>query len=73
MTPRNADLKSDDMKLNITANDSGDYIISPPKITNSQVEEKPVRNNITNELYLTLASTFVSKRKKVILYVPLGY
>ena len=60
-------------EMNIIANDNGDDKISPPKITYSQIEEQLVRDDITNELYMPLSSTIVLKRKKEMLYVPLGF
>ena len=45
--------------------------ISTLEITTSQIEERLVRDDITNELYTPLSSTIVLKRKKEILYVPL--
>ena len=50
-------------EMNIIANDSGDENISPLKLTNSQIEEQLVRNDITNELYTPLYSTIVLKRR----------
>ena len=45
----------------------------PPKITTSQIEERLVRDDFTNELYMPLSSTIVLKRKKEMLYVPLDF
>ena len=56
--------------MNMTANDNGDDNIFPPKIPASQIEERLVRDDITNELYMPLSSTIVLKRKKDMLYVP---
>ena len=53
--------------------DSGDDNISPPAITISQIEERLVRHDSTNELYMPLSSTIVLKRKKEMLYVPLDF
>ena len=53
--------------------DSGDDIISPPAITISQIEERLVKDDSTNELYMPLSSTIVLKRKKEMLYVPLDF
>ena len=53
--------------------DSGDDNISPPAITISQIEERLVRDDITNELYMPLSSTIVLKGKKEMLYVPLDF
>ena len=53
--------------------DSGDDNISPPAITISQIEERLVRDDSTNELYMPLCSTIVLKRKKEMLYVPLDF
>ena len=53
--------------------DSGDSNISPPPITISQIEERLVRYDSTNELYMPLSSTIVLKRKKKMLYVPLDF
>ena len=60
-------------ELNKIANDKGDDNISPPKVTNSQIEEQLRRDDITNELYMPLSSTIVLKRKKEMLYVPLVF
>ena len=57
----------------MTTCDSGDSNISPPPITISQIEERLVREDITNELYMPLSSTIVLKRKKEMLYVPLDF
>ena len=53
--------------------DSGDDNISPPGITISQIEERLVRDDITNGLYMPHSSTIVLKRKKEMLYVPLDF
>ena len=58
---------------NIRANDNGNDNFSPPKITNSQIEEELVKDDITNQLYMPLSSTIVLKRKKEMLYVPLDF
>ena len=52
--------------------DNGDDKISPLKITTSQIEKRPVRDDITIELYMPISSTIVLKRKKM-LYVPQGF
>ena len=51
----------------MTTRDGGDDNIPPPKLTTSQIEERLVRDDITNELYMPLSSTIVLKRKKGIL------
>ena len=53
--------------------DSGVNNISPPAITISQIEERLVRDDSTNELYMPLSTTIVLKRKKKMLYVPLDF
>ena len=53
--------------------DNGDDNLSPPVITISQIEERLVRDETTNELYMPLSSTIVLKRKKEMLYVPLDF
>ena len=50
-------------QMNMTVNVNGDDNNFLPKITNSQIEEQPVRDVITNELYVPLSSTIVLKRK----------
>ena len=60
-------------ETDMTTHDSGDDKISPPKITTSQIEERLVRDDITNELYMPLSSTVVLKRKRKMLYVPLDF
>ena len=57
----------------MTANDSGDDNNSPHKIPTSQIEERLVGDDITNELYMPLSSTIVLKRKKKTLYTPLDF
>ena len=57
----------------MTANHSGDDIMSPPETKTSQIEEQLVRDDITNELYMPLSYTIVLKRKKEMLYVPLDF
>ena len=57
----------------MTTYDNGDDNISPPKITTSQIEERLMRDDINNELYMPLSSTIVLKRKKEMLYVPLDF
>ena len=63
------EIKRDETDLTTYGN--GDDNISPPKITTSQIEERLVRDDVTNELYMPLSSTIVLKRKKEMLYVPL--
>ena len=60
-------------ETDITTYDKGDDNISPPEKTASQIEERFVRDDITNEFYMPLSSAIVLKRKKEILYVPLGF
>ena len=52
---------------------NGDDKISPPQITTFQIQEKLVRDENTNQLYMPLSSTIVLKRKKEMLYVPLDF
>ena len=39
-------------ETDLTTYDNGDDNISPPKITTSQIEERLVRDDITNEVYM---------------------
>ena len=57
----------------MTTYDNGDDKIFPPKITTSQIEERLVRDDITNEVYMPLSSTIVLKGKKEVLYVLLDF
>ena len=60
----------------MTTYGSGDDKTSPPKISISQIEERLVRDDIINELYMPLSSTVVVKRRKEMLemlYVPLDF
>ena len=57
----------------MTTCDNGDDNISPPVITISQIEERLLRDDSTNELYMPLSSTIVLKRKKELLYNPLDF
>ena len=59
--------------IDIMTWDSGDDNISPSAITISQIEERLVRDESTNELYMPLSLTIVLKRKKEMLYVPLDF
>ena len=54
-------------EIGLTTYGNGDDNLSPPKITNSQIEEQLVRDDITNELYMPLSSTIIFKRKKEML------
>ena len=60
-------------QTDMTICDSGDSNLAPPPITISQIEERLVRDDSTNELYMPLSSTIVLKRKKEMLYVPLDF
>ena len=60
-------------EIDIMTCDNGDDNISPPVITISQIEERLVRDETTNELYMPLSSTIVLKRKKEMFYVPLDF
>ena len=60
-------------EIDMTTCDSTDNNISPPPILISQLEERLVRDDSTNELYMPLSSTIVLKRKKEMLYVPLDF
>ena len=55
------------------ANDSGDDSNCPLKMAIWQIEEELARDQFTYELYMPLSSTFVLKRKKEKLYVPLDF
>ena len=57
----------------MTTYDSGDDNIPLPKTTTSQIEEQLVRDDVTNELYMPLSSTNISKRKKEMLNVLLDF
>ena len=59
--------------MNMTAKDNANDSISSLKITTSQIEERLVRDDITNELYMPLSSTNFLKRKKDMLCVPLNF
>ena len=60
-------------EIDMTTCDSADDNISPPAITLSQIEERLLRDDSTNELYMPLSSTIVLKRKEEMLYVPLDF
>ena len=53
--------------------DNGEDNISPTAITISQIEERLVRDETTNERYVPLSSTIVLKRKKEMLVVFLDF
>ena len=54
---RGSEIKGSD--LDMMTWDTGDDNISPPTITISQIEERLVRDDSTNELYMPLYSTIV--------------
>ena len=60
-------------EIHIKTLDNGDDNISTPVITTSQIEERLLRDDFTNELYMPLSSTIVLKRKKEMVYVPLDF
>ena len=60
-------------ETDMTTYDNGHDNTSPPEITISQIEERIVRDDFTNELYMPLSSTIVLKRKREMLYVPLDF
>ena len=60
-------------ETDMTTYDNGDDNISPLGIINSQTEERLVKDDITNELYMPLSSTIVLNRKKEMFYVPLDF
>ena len=51
-------------ETDVTTYGKGDDNISPPEITTSQIEERVVRDDFTNELYMPLSSTIVLKQRK---------
>ena len=57
----------------MTTYDNGDDNISPPENTTSQIEERLMRDDNNNELYMPLSSTIVLKLKEEMLYVPLDF
>ena len=54
-------------EMNMTANDNSAGNISLPNKTTSQIEERLVKDDINNELYMPLSLTIVLKRKKEML------
>ena len=60
-------------ETDMTTYDNGDDNISPPELATSQIEERLVGDDITNDIYKLLTSTIVLKRKKEVLYVPLDF
>ena len=48
-------------KTDMTTYDKGDDNFSPPRIITSDIEERLVRVDFTNELYMPLSSTYVLK------------
>ena len=57
----------------MTNYDNGNDNISPLEITTSQLEERLVMDDFTNELNMPLSSTIVLKRKKKMLYFHLDF
>ena len=57
----------------MTTYDNGDDNTCAPKKTSSQIDERLVRDDNTNELYMPLSSTIVLKRKKEMQYIPFDF
>ena len=60
-------------ETDMTTYDSGGQNLSRTKRTTSQIEERLVRDDITNEFYMPLSSTIVLKRKKKMWYIPQNF
>ena len=60
-------------EIDMTTYDNGDDNISLPVLTISQIEERLVKDETINEIYMPLSSTFVLIRKKEMLYVLLDF
>ena len=60
-------------EIDMTTYDNADDNVSPPYIIASQIEERLVRDVITNQLYMPLSSTIVLERKKEMPYVSLAF
>ena len=59
-------------ETDMTTYDNGDDIISPPEFTSSQIEERLVRDDITNELYMPQLHN-CSKTKERNVVCPSGF
>ena len=57
----------------MTTYDNGNDNISRHEITTSQIDERLLVDDITDDFYMPLSSTIVLKRKKKMLYVPLDF
>ena len=59
-------------ETDMATHDSGDDNIPPPELTTSQIEERLVRDDITKEICMPLASIIVLKGKKFVV-CPSGF
>ena len=64
---------SQNAEQHITTTTNNEMTIPPLTTATPLIEEGLVRDEQTNELYLTLTSTVVLKRKQEMLYVPLNF
>ena len=64
---------SQNAEQHITTTPNKEMITPPLTTATPLIEEGPVTNEQTNELYLPLTSTVVLKRKQEMLYVPLDF
>ena len=62
-----------DAEQHVVAAPSGDKTTSLLTTTTPLIEERLVRDEQTNEIYLPLTSTVILKRKQEMLYVPLDF
>ena len=68
--PLTADIQNSEQLITTTLNGN----TTPPLTTATPlIEERLVRDEQTNEVYLPLTSTVVLKRKQEMLYVPLDF
>ena len=69
----NSSTTSQNTEQHVVTKPNGDTATSPLTAATPLIEERLVRDEQTNEIYLPLSSTVVLKRKQEMLYVPLDF
>ena len=70
---KNSSTNTQNTEQHVVTTPNGDTTTPPLTTATPLIEERLVRDEQTNEIYLQLTSTVVQKRKQEMLYVPLGF
>ena len=70
---KNSSTNTQNTEQHVVTTPNGDTTTPPLATANPLIEERLVRDEQTNEVYLSLTSTVVLKRKQEMLYVPMDF